>query len=173
MNSAETVKSAAEGQAGVLATGSRFISPGSTSSGGKEDNNELGAAESPPKHQLRFRGLEPSKRYTVSLCTESNSGTFSSVTVAEAEAHAEAPMVRLVSYPAPKLQHTLDEVVRRRLQGGFVGKEDRDTCTSCLLTRKQQAYQNTLPVHLCVERTEAILASLAYWPLPLSLSSSE
>lgn len=104
-NSAETVKSAVEGQAGVLVRGSRLVSPGGRSSNNNVDGDGLGAAESSPMHQLRFRGLEPSKRYAISLCTESNSGTLSRVTVAEAEAHAEAPLVRPVYYySAPKQQ---------------------------------------------------------------------
>ena len=103
-NSADTVKSAVEGQAGVVAAGSTFVSPGGSrsssvlSSGSDNDDDraiEDAVAEPPSARQLRFRGLEASKPYVVSLCTESNSGTLSKVTVVEAEAHAEAPMVRL------------------------------------------------------------------------------
>lgn len=102
-NSADTVKSAVEGQAGVVAAGSTFVSParsrsGDDLSGGSNDDigsggNRHDVAEPPPTRDLRFRGLEPSKRYVVSLCTESNSGVLSRVTVVEAEAHAEAPKV--------------------------------------------------------------------------------
>lgn len=111
-NSAESVISAVEGQLGVVVAGSTFVSPeGSSSSGnaqsssssGSSSSNDFGygygyghgADEAPPLQQIRFRGLEPSKGYVVSLCTESNSGTLSKVTVADAEAHAEAPLVRL------------------------------------------------------------------------------
>ena len=113
-NSAATIKSAVEGQAGVLAKGSTPVSPGSTSSRSNEDSNGLGAADSPPAQQLRFRGLEPSKRYVISLCTESNSGTLSGVTVAEAEAHAEAPLVRPVGY-----LRVCNAIASRISQGGY------------------------------------------------------
>ncbi len=104
-NSADTVKSAAEGHIGVVAAGSTFVSPGGSRRGGDlsggsiDDFDSSGhghdVADLPPRRELHFRGLEPSKRYVVSLCTESNSGILSRVTVVEAEAHAEAPMVRL------------------------------------------------------------------------------
>lgn len=96
-NSAETVKSAKEG-AGVVAVGSLLISPKSGSgsiqrSGKNEYGDGYSHAELSPASQLRFRGLQPRKRYVVLLCTESNSGTLSKVTVSEAQAHAEAPLV--------------------------------------------------------------------------------
>lgn len=125
-NSAETVKSAVEGQAGVLVKGSRLVSPGGRSSNNNVDGDGLGAAESPPVHQLRFRGLEPSKRYAISLCTESNSGTLSRVTVAEAEAHAEAPLVRPVYYKFCS-QATVKLVVGACKEACGRGRKYRDT----------------------------------------------
>lgn len=106
VNSAETVRSAVEGQAGVMVAGSTFVSPGGRNSSDNVDSR-LGAAESSPTEQLRFRGLEPSKRYMISLCTESNSGSLSRVTVAEAEAHAEAPLVRPVGYSPRRTNGTI------------------------------------------------------------------
>lgn len=103
-NCAESVTSAVKGQAGVVVAGSTFVSPGDSSSGNAQSSSSRssndygygygrGADEAPPPQQIRFRGLEPSKRYVVSLCTESNSGTLSKVTVTDAEVHAEAPLV--------------------------------------------------------------------------------
>ncbi|CAM9385228.1 unnamed protein product [Scytosiphon promiscuus] len=98
-NSAEAVKSAVEGTGGVVVVGSTLITPGgsgrSNSIRNRTNSSEdgHGAAESPPTQQLRFRGLEPKTRYVVSLCTESNSGGLSGVTVTEAEPHGEAPVV--------------------------------------------------------------------------------
>ncbi|CBJ34147.1 conserved unknown protein [Ectocarpus siliculosus] len=100
-NSAEAVKSAKEG-AGVVAVGSLSISAKSGSGSiQRSRKNEYGDgyshAELSPASQLRFRGLHPRRRYVVSLCTESNSGTLSKVTVSEAKAHAEAPLITEVS----------------------------------------------------------------------------
>lgn len=98
-HSAEAVKSAVQGAGGVLVTGSTFISPEERSSG-SSIQNRINTTEGgydtdapPPVQRLRFRGLEPKRRYVISLCTESNSGSLSGVTVAEAEAHGEAPLV--------------------------------------------------------------------------------
>lgn len=135
-NSAKTVKSAVEGQAGVLVAGSTLVSPGGKRSNDSKDSNALGAAESPPTEQLRFRGLEPSKRYIISLCTESNSGTLSQVTVAVAEAHAEAPLVRPVGHSTRKQLHIV--VVHRSLQGDLGEKEGRGTSSLlCLYLRRK------------------------------------
>ena len=124
VNSAGTIKAAVEGQAGVLVKGSRTVSPEGRSSDDNDDGNGLGAGESPPLRQLRFRGLEPRKRYVISLCTESNSGTLSRVIVAEAEPHAEAPLVRPVCYSARKQQRiSVSRVLARSLAGG----KTRDT----------------------------------------------
>ena len=129
-NSADTVKSAVEGQAGVVAVGYTFVSPGGSrsssvlNSGSDNDNDndsatEHGVAEPPSARQLRFRGLEASKRYVVSLCTESNSGTLSKVTVVEAEAHAEAPMVRLSDCCCPRANAIgISSALAGRFEGG-------------------------------------------------------
>lgn len=99
-NSAEAVKSAVEGVGGVLMVGSTFVSPGDSGSSSSIQNRinsskdgYSSAAEPPPAEQLWFRGLEPKRRYTICLCTESNSGSLSGVTVTEVEAHGEAPLV--------------------------------------------------------------------------------
>lgn len=100
--------------------GSTSVSPTGSSnssniqSSSRSSNNGYGYGyghgddEPQPSQQIRFRRLKPSKRYVVSLCTESNSGTLSKVIVAEAEVHAEAPLVRLsyvVSCSALKQQN--------------------------------------------------------------------
>ncbi|CAM9139051.1 unnamed protein product [Hapterophycus canaliculatus] len=118
ISSPESVKSAVEGVEGVLVIGSKYISPGD-SSGSKSLRNKMdssedghGAAEASPEQQLRFRGLKPRRRYVISLCTESNSGILSGVTVAEAEAHGEAPVVTEVkAMPADRSALALSLVV--------------------------------------------------------------
>ncbi|CAM9283759.1 unnamed protein product [Ectocarpus fasciculatus] len=121
-NSAETVKSAKEG-AGVVAVGSLLISPKSSSgsiqrSGKDEHGDGYSRAELPPAQQLRFRGLQPRKRYVVSLCTESNSGTLSKVTVSEAQAHAEAPLVtEVTAMPADRSAEALSLAVALESSG--------------------------------------------------------
>ena len=95
-HSPEKVKSAIKGQRGVVAAGSVSVSPpGGGSRGGSESGSGSNVmyADVSPAQRLRFQGLTPHKRYTVALCTESNSGTLSKVVAAEADSHAEAPLV--------------------------------------------------------------------------------
>lgn len=86
------VKSAVQGQAGVVAAGSTFVSPrrGSSEVG---SSNSLYSDGEITAQTVRFRELQPRKRYVVAVCTESNSGTLSKVFTEEAEVHAEAPLV--------------------------------------------------------------------------------
>lgn len=87
------VKSAVQGHADVVASGSVFVSP-DIGGGTRTINSSSGRYDDEPLvQQRRFQGLKPSGRYVVSLCTESNSGSLSEVVVAEEEVHAEAPLV--------------------------------------------------------------------------------
>lgn len=88
-NSPEAIKSAVRGSGGILAAGLTPVSP-STSTGMATTTAH---SDISPGNQLLFAGLEPKGRYTLYLCTESNSGSLSGVTVTEAMVHSEAPLV--------------------------------------------------------------------------------
>lgn len=81
-----------------MAAGSISVSPpgdGSRGAGerGSDSDGSVTHSDKPTQQRLRFRGLTPQKRYAVTLCTESNSGTLSKVIAVEADCHAEAPLV--------------------------------------------------------------------------------
>ncbi|CAM9130121.1 unnamed protein product, partial [Laminaria digitata] len=101
--SPEKVKSAIKGQGGVVAAGSVSVSPpqdgsrGALQSGSDSSSVIHGDTPQTTTQQLQFRGLTPQKRYAVTLCTESSSGTLSMVLAAEADSHAEAPLVAKVT----------------------------------------------------------------------------
>lgn len=88
MKSVEAIKSAKKGQGGIVTVGSVLVFPDERE-GGNDGNGEDVALK-----QLKFQELKAGRKYMVSLFTESNSGSTSPVLVAEAETHAEAPMVR-------------------------------------------------------------------------------
>lgn len=94
--SAEDVRSAVQGQSGVVAVGSAVVSPGS---GGSTTSSE---GQFVPRN-FHTRGLSPQKRYAVVMCTEGNSGTLSDVVTAFAQTHAEAPLVSATEVSAKLL----------------------------------------------------------------------
>ncbi|CAM9697124.1 unnamed protein product [Ectocarpus sp. 12 AP-2014] len=153
-NSAETVKSAKEG-AGVVAVGSLLISPKSGSgsiqrSGKNEYGDGYSHAELSPASQLRFRGLQPKRRYVILLCTESNSGTLSNVTVSEAQAHAEAPFITEVTVmPANRSAEALSLAVALESSGlvHFAVRRAADGLSSVASRDHTIVYRGTLEVN--------------------------
>lgn len=79
-----------------MAAGSTSVSPpGGDGQGASGSDSDSGVTHSgtPTPRRLRFRGLTSQRRYALTLCTESNSGTLSKVVTVEADSHAEAPLV--------------------------------------------------------------------------------
>ncbi|CAM9253016.1 unnamed protein product [Ectocarpus sp. 4 AP-2014] len=147
-NSAEAVKSAKEG-GGVVAVGSLSISPKS-GSGKNEYGDGHSHAELSPASQLRFRGLHPRRRYVVSLCTESNSGTLSKVTVSEAHAHAEAPLItEVTAMPADRSAEALSLAVALESSGlvHFAVRRAADGLTSVASRDHTIVYRGTREVN--------------------------
>lgn len=79
-----------------MAAGSVSVSPpGGDSQGSSESDSDSGVMHSgtPTPRRMQFRGLTSQKRYALTLCTESNSGTLSKIVAVEADSYAEAPLV--------------------------------------------------------------------------------
>lgn len=88
VKSIEAIKSAKKGQGGIVTVGSVQVFPEESEGGSDAHGEDFGLK------QLKFQELKPARKYVASLFTESNSGSISPVLGAEAETHAEAPMVR-------------------------------------------------------------------------------